>query len=126
MMLRNYAAMTNLEYHEKQLNYNSTSLLASIAEKFPDEQDRDLNDPKFAEFLAGNPYNPKIMGDLAHSLGLDKSFLVQIFGKTFLTAGAQSPNRPPCSARHRTPQRERWCSSGKHPPRSILMEVTAI
>lgn len=75
MMLRNYAAMTNLEYHEKQLNYNSTALLASIAEKFPDEQDRDLNDPKFAEFLAGNPYNPKIMGDLAHSLGLDGKFL---------------------------------------------------
>ncbi len=75
MMLRNYAAMTNLEYHEKQLNYNSTSLLASIAEKFPDAQRRDLNDPQFAEFLASNPYNPKIMGDLAHSLGLDGKFL---------------------------------------------------
>jgi len=75
MMLRNYASMTNLEYHEKQLNYNSTSLLASIAEKFPDEQHRDLNDPKFAQFLADNPYNPKILGDLAHSLGLDEKFL---------------------------------------------------
>lgn len=75
MMLRNYASMTNLEYHEKQLNYNSTSLLASIKEKFPDEQHRDLNDPKFADFLANNPYNPKILGDLAHSLGLDGKFL---------------------------------------------------
>ena len=75
MMLRNYAAMTNLEYHEKQLNYNSTSLLASIAENFPDEQCHDLNHPKFAEFLASNPYNPKILGDLAHSLGLNEKFL---------------------------------------------------
>ena len=75
MMLRNYASMTNLEYHEKQLNYNSTSLLASIAEQFPDEQSHDLNDPRFAEFLASNPYNPKLLGDLAQSLGLDGKFL---------------------------------------------------
>jgi len=75
MMLRNYASMTNLEYHEKQLNYNSTSLLASIAEQFPGEQHSDLNDPRFAQFLESNPYNPKILGDLAHSLGVDEKFL---------------------------------------------------
>jgi hypothetical protein len=75
MMLRNYASMTNLEYHEKQLNYNSTSLLASIAEQFPGEQHSDLNDPRFAQFLENNPYNPKILGDLAHSLGVDEKFL---------------------------------------------------
>lgn len=75
MMLRNYASMTNLEYHEKQLNYNSTSLLASIAEQYPELQTRDLNDPRFAEFLADNPYNPKLLGDLAQSLGLDGKFL---------------------------------------------------
>ncbi len=75
MMLRNYAAMTNLEYHEKQLNYNSTALLATIAEQFPELETRDLNDPRFAEFLASNPYNPKLLGELAQSLGLDGKFL---------------------------------------------------
>lgn len=69
MMLRNYASMTNLSYHEKQIEYNMTNLLNEIKFKFNDEN-IDLNNPKYKELLNESPFNPKMIGGLAESLNL--------------------------------------------------------
>jgi len=69
MMLRNYASMTNLSYHEKQIEYNMTNLLNEIKFKFNDEN-IDLNNPKYKDLLNESPFNPKMLGGLAESLNL--------------------------------------------------------
>jgi len=70
MMLRNYASMTNLEYHEKQLNYNITNLLSEIKNAYPEDSNPDLNNPKYHDFLKNNAFNPEMIGGLADSFGL--------------------------------------------------------
>jgi ATP-dependent exoDNAse (exonuclease V) alpha subunit len=74
-MLRNYATMSNADYHKKQIAYNISALTNEIKAMFPDEIEPNLNDPKYAEILKKSPYNPKFMGSLADSLGLSDQVL---------------------------------------------------
>lgn len=75
MMLRNYASMNSLSYHEKQLEYNMTNLLASIMKAYPEDQNPDLSNPAYKDFLANNAFNPAMIGGLADTLGLKDKVL---------------------------------------------------
>ena len=80
MMLRNYASMSNLKYHEKQITYNLTNLLNEVKFQFPDDEKIDLSNPKYQELLSNNPFNPKLMGGLAESLQIkDKVLTVELW-----------------------------------------------
>ena len=54
-MLRNYATMSNADYHKKQIAYNISALTNEIKAMFPDEIEPNLNDPKYAEILKKSP-----------------------------------------------------------------------
>ena len=75
MQIRNYATMKSLDYHNGQLEYNITSLKAQVKESDPDAIDPDLNDPKYRHIIEASPFNPKALGDLAESLGIDKKVI---------------------------------------------------
>lgn len=62
--------MNNLDYHEKQIKYNMTSLLAQIQAAFPEDKDIQLDNPKYKEVLDKSAFNPESTGDLANTLGI--------------------------------------------------------
>lgn len=75
MMLRNYASMNSLTYHEKQINYNMTAMLLEIQKAFPHDQNPSLSDPKYADFVRNNAFNAPMLGDLAETLNLKHKVL---------------------------------------------------
>lgn len=75
MMLRNYASMTSLTYHEKQIEYNMTAMLLEIKKAFPMDMNPSLSDLKYVEFVTSNAFNPPLLGDLAESLKIKDKVL---------------------------------------------------
>ena len=75
MQIRKYKTMKSLDYHKGQLEYNIASLMAQVKEFDPSAIEPDLNDPKYRHIIEASPFNPKALGGLAESLGIDKKVI---------------------------------------------------
>lgn len=75
MMNIGYMTMKNGDYHEPQIEYNMTAALQEIKKAYPDDQNPDLEDPKYAHLIKDSAYMPKIMGGLAKDLGIEGKVL---------------------------------------------------
>lgn len=80
MMLIDFMTMKNGDYHEEQIAYNMLGQLRQIEKEFPDDQEPDLDDPKYAHIVKESPYSPQIMGGLAKDLGIaDKVMTLELW-----------------------------------------------
>ncbi|MEL4177741.1 AAA family ATPase [Roseateles sp. PN1] len=77
MMMRRYKAMESLAYHEKQIEYNLTGLLAEIrkSEALAADAPVDLSNPKYWDIINNSPFNPQPIGGLAESLGISSQVM---------------------------------------------------
>lgn len=75
MRVIDFMVMKNGDYHDKQIEYNMTGLLAEIKLAFPDDQNPDLTSPKYAQIVKDMPFAPLIAGGLAEAFGIEKEFL---------------------------------------------------
>ncbi|QNP48380.1 AAA family ATPase [Diaphorobacter aerolatus] len=75
MRVIDFMNMTSGGYHEKQIEYNMTGLLAEIKQHFPEDINPNFSDPKYKKIIENHPFAPLLTGTLAKELGIDKEVL---------------------------------------------------
>ena len=92
--LIDFMGMNNLDYHKKQLKYGMTALLSEIKKAYPDENNPDLNDPRFKTIINEMAALPLLAGGIAKELGLQDEIVTLELWEDFCNGYAPAHKLP--------------------------------